>query len=346
MGRNISIGKIAGKINGITVNTSKPCSSGNYTSKTDRIIKFIVMHYTGNSKDNAKNNANYFQLDGRNASAHIFVDDSEIYQSVNLRDIAWHCGTKGTYYHAECRNANSIGIEMCCTAGNYKISEKTKENAAHVCAYLCKQLGITAGEVDTYVLRHYDVTHKSCPAQMAGANNSEWKAFKDMVRSILKTGSAESKAESTGTASASTPAPATFKVGDVVNFTGSKHYGSTNAASGKACKPGKAKVTAIYRGSKHPYHLQAVSGSGSNVYGWVDAADVEATGEICVGDVVQFAGGTHYGSANTSNGFSDQKAGPAKVTAISKGAKHPYHVIHTNKQSSVYGWVDADKVSK
>ena len=61
---------------------------------------------------------------------------------------------------------------------------------------------------------------------------------------------------------------------------------------------------------------------------------------------VQFAGGPHYTSSNAASSSSRPKAGPAKVTAISKGAKHPYHVVHTNRQSSVYGWVDADKVSK
>ena len=54
---------------------------------------------------------------------------------------------------------------MCCTAGNYRISDKTKENAAYLCAYICNLLGITVAEVDTYVLRHYDVTGKNCPAQ-------------------------------------------------------------------------------------------------------------------------------------------------------------------------------------
>ena len=65
-----------------------------------------------------------------------------------------------------------------------------------------------------------------------------------------------------------------------------------------------------------------------------------------LGDTVQFAGGPHYTSSNAASSSSRPKAGPAKVTAISKGAKHPYHVVHTNRQSSVYGWVDADKVSK
>lgn len=85
-----------------------------------------------------------------------------------------------------------------------------------------------------------------------------------------------------GNTGASTPAPSTgsttseLKVGDVVNFTGSKHYASANATSGPACKPGKAKITQIYQlgKSKHPYHLVAVSGGGSTVYGWVDAGDI------------------------------------------------------------------------
>ena len=74
----------------------------------------------------------------------------------------------------------------------------------------------------------------------------------------------------------------TCKVGDIVNFTGGKHYTNANAATGTACKPGKAKVTQVYQPgkAKHPYHLVAVSGGGSTVYGWVDAADIggSATG--------------------------------------------------------------------
>ena len=65
-----------------------------------------------------------------------------------------------------------------------------------------------------------------------------------------------------------------FKVGDVVQFKGTKHYKNANAASGSDCKSGKAKITALSKGSKHPYHLQNVSGGGSTVYGWVDEKDV------------------------------------------------------------------------
>ena len=137
-----------------------------------------------------------------------------------------------------------------------------------------------------------------------------------------------------------------FAVGDIVTFTGSRHYSNPSAANGPACRPGKAKVTNTRKGAKHPYHLVKVSGGGSTVHGWVNAADVQENGAIATGDVVQFSGGPHYNSANAKTGSGNPKAGPAKVTAIRKGAKHPYHIVHTDKQSSVYGWVDADKIKK
>lgn len=68
-----------------------------------------------------------------------------------------------------------------------------------------------------------------------------------------------------------------YKVGDVVSFTGTKHYTSANVTNPKTCKPGKAKVTAIAAGAKHPYHLVHTD-STSTVYGWVDAADIGVMG--------------------------------------------------------------------
>ena len=69
-------------------------------------------------------------------------------------------------------------------------------------------------------------------------------------------------------------------------------------------------------------------------------------GSIKIGDVVQFTGGPHYTSSDADKDNGKPKAGPAKVTNISTGAKHPYHIVHTNESSNVYGWVDADKISK
>lgn len=75
---------------------------------------------------------------------------------------------------------------------------------------------------------------------------------------------------------ATAPAPTAgllrdVKVGDVVNFKGTRHYTNSATTSGPTCKPGRAKVTAINPAGRHPYHLIRVSGGGSTVYGWVDA---------------------------------------------------------------------------
>lgn len=99
-----------------------------------------------------------------------------------------------------------------------------------------------------------------------------------------------SKADSVPPGNVSLGESAALKVGDIVDFVGTKHYTSTNAAKGLACKPGKAQITQIYQlgKSRHPYHLVAVKGGGSTVYGWADAADVgNATGTERTHTVVQ-----------------------------------------------------------
>ena len=60
-------------------------------------IRFLVVHYTGNHGDTARNNAEYFARETvrPSASAHYFVDEHEIWQSVPDRYTAWHCGGSG-----------------------------------------------------------------------------------------------------------------------------------------------------------------------------------------------------------------------------------------------------------
>ena len=186
MGRTLTTGFIPGKvINGIPVKASIPSNTSNYNVKKSRLVNYIIVHYTGNAKkDSAFSNAKYFNSGYRAASAHFFVDDNDIYQSVALCNVAWHCGGV-KYYHASARNTNSIGIEMCCTGGAYTVSEDTISNTAYLVAYICELIGITADDVDTYVLRHYDITHKNCPAQMVKSEQA-WKDFKMQVKYILR----------------------------------------------------------------------------------------------------------------------------------------------------------------
>lgn len=63
-----------------------------------------------------------------------------------------------------------------------------------------------------------------------------------------------------------------------------------------------------------------------------------------IGDIVKFTGNTHYTSSNSTSPKSC-KAGTAKVTACSKGAKHPYHLVaEKDKGSTVYGWVNESDI--
>lgn len=88
--------------------------------------------------------------------------------------------------------------------------------------------------------------------------------------------------ENTLTAISNVSKPATgstgLKIGDQVMFTGCLHYTSSyKTATAHACKAGLAKITKISAKNPHPYHLQAVAGKGSTVYGWVGAEDIQAT---------------------------------------------------------------------
>ncbi len=70
------------------------------------------------------------------------------------------------------------------------------------------------------------------------------------------------------------------------------------------------------------------------------------SGELEVGDMVTFTGSIHYTSSYASAKGRACKGGRAKVTQVSKGKPHPYHLVSTDKSCTVHGWVDADKVSK
>lgn len=137
-------------------------------------IKYIVIHYTGNDGDTDENNGNYFHNNKVGVSAHYFVDDDSVTQSVPDDYIAWHCGNK-TYKHKYCRNTNSIGIEICDDVRNGKIypSVKTIENVLELTEYLMNKYSIPRENV----IRHYDVSGKICPAYWCGSTtkNKKWK---------------------------------------------------------------------------------------------------------------------------------------------------------------------------
>lgn len=138
-------------------------------------IKYIVMHYTANDGDTDENNGKYFANNYVGASAHYFVDGDSVTQSVPDNYVAWHCGA--TYYrHAECRNGNSIGIEICDERRNGVVypTNETIANALELAKYLMKKYNVPKENV----IRHYDVTGKLCPAYWCGNSNNDklWKS--------------------------------------------------------------------------------------------------------------------------------------------------------------------------
>lgn len=152
------------------------CNTDNYRAGRTRPVQYIVMHYTANNGDTAKNNCDYYhRVGGLQASAHYFVDEYGVMQSVRESDTAWHCGARA-YWHPECRNDNSIGIEMCSRKradGRYYIKPETVANAAALAKDIMQRYCI-----DTeHVLRHYDVTGKRCPMPWVD-DPSQWDAFK------------------------------------------------------------------------------------------------------------------------------------------------------------------------
>ena len=155
------------------------CDPSNYRAGRTQPVRYIVMHYTANNGDTARNNCDYYhRVGGLQASAHYFVDEHGAMQSVRECDTAWHCGARA-YWHPECRNANSIGIEMCSRKradGSYYIKPETVANAAALAREIMQRYG-----TDTeHVVRHYDVTGKRCPMPWVD-DPAQWTAFLAML---------------------------------------------------------------------------------------------------------------------------------------------------------------------
>ena len=157
----------------------------NFTDKNSTArIKYIVIHYFGGLAT-AENLAKYWARTYAGASAHYAVGHSgEIFQIVEDDDVAWHCGAK-SYKHAECRNTNSIGIEMAvkkksaatqnATDKDWYFTDETVAATIELTRMLMKKYNIPADRV----IRHYDVTGKICPnPYVYNLFEATWQKFK------------------------------------------------------------------------------------------------------------------------------------------------------------------------
>lgn len=137
-------------------------------------IKYIVIHYTANDGDTATANGNYFKNKVITASAHYFVDDNKIIQSVPDNYVAYAVGGKKlnnkAKLHGIAKNANTLNIELCDTIKNGVIypSEATIAQAVELTKLLMQKYNIPVSNV----IRHQDVTGKKCPAYWS--DDTKW----------------------------------------------------------------------------------------------------------------------------------------------------------------------------
>jgi len=172
------------------VEINKLLTPYNYSNGELSRIKYIVIHYVG-ALGGAEANCKYYASQYVGASAHYFVGFSgEIWQSVEDKNIAWHCGAK-TYIHTECRNSNSIGIELCVrnkgsqsdTSRDWYFEDATVASAKKLTKQLMEQYGVK----EDHVIRHYDVTGKICPNPYVYNNTIHtWEDFKDSLLSAAE----------------------------------------------------------------------------------------------------------------------------------------------------------------
>ena len=158
----------------------------NYNKGNGKQNKYIVVHYVG-ATGGAEANCRYFQKTYRGASAHYFVGHKgEIWQCVEDKDIAWHCGAN-KYKHPYCRNTNSIGIEMCCRQNSSNGTWYFEDATVNATIVLIKELMQKYNIPASNVIRHYDVTGKVCPEPYV-RDAAAWNTFKASLVTPATTG--------------------------------------------------------------------------------------------------------------------------------------------------------------
>ena len=165
---------------------TKLANKSNYGAKRSKgKIKYLVLHFTANDGDTDEGNGNYFANNNVGASAHYFVDDDSVTQSVPDDYVAYSVGGKkystcsttgGGKLYGKCTNTNSISIELCDDVKNGTIypSAKTIANAIELAKKKMKEYDIPKENV----IRHFDVTGKPCPAYWCGTaeKDAKWKS--------------------------------------------------------------------------------------------------------------------------------------------------------------------------
>lgn len=276
--------------------------------------KSVTIHNTNDLESVYDDGEQYtratFNENMKSSRVHFYADDTGAWQNLKAgtglcandpsgsAEVSWHSGDGSV---SNGGNMTSISIEIIMNE-TPEHDKKAYDNGARIAAWLLWKHNLTTKDLVTHTYwvnktagkTFADVDQqctnpipkkKWCPSYIFASSNAatalkNWKKFKALVESYLSALQGGSTTDTTQTTTNTQKPDAqassqTLTVGMEVDFTGTNHYTSAyKTATRKTCKAGKAKITAIAAGKAHPYHLVAVSGKGSTVYGWVDAADV------------------------------------------------------------------------
>lgn len=148
-------------------------------------IRFIVIHDTGNKGRGAGAMAHYRYLQGatRPGSAHYYVDDKEIIQTIGDSRVAWAVGDTWARKHrtrSDVTNYNSISIELCINSDSNGAA--AYKNVLELTKNLMRKFNVPADRV----VRHFDASGKPCPMTWKGANWAKWWQFKADIKKPIE----------------------------------------------------------------------------------------------------------------------------------------------------------------
>lgn len=140
-------------------------------------INGIVVHYTANPGTTGWDNRNYFEnlkdTHITKVSSHFIIGiDGTIIQCIPLDEVA---------YASNDRNSDTISIECCHPKKNGKFTERTYQSLIKLTAWLCGEYNLKEEDI----IRHYDVTGKSCPKYFV-ENEEKWTGFKQEVFAYIE----------------------------------------------------------------------------------------------------------------------------------------------------------------
>lgn len=250
---------------------SYTCKSPNHSGTRNHTIDTISPHCMAGELS-VESCGSLFSQSGREASSNYGIGtDGRIALYVDEKNRSWCTSSSAN-------DNRAVTIEVASKSYDpYAITDAAMKSLIELMADICKRNGIkklvwSTNKNDRInhrngcnVTVHRDYSSKACPGDYIYNRLGD---ICDKVNAKLGVSGSTSSGSSTSNTTSS------FKVGDIVTFKGTTHYKSASASSGSACKGGQATITSIAKGKAHPYHLIAVKGGGSTVYGWVNEKDI------------------------------------------------------------------------